>query len=748
MKEMVLEKESPDRGLHLSEKIITQKDPYDNEEFYQQLTAYGGEFFLIRFTKDGTLVDPWTGKNEITPNNDCYYTVNPRVRYNGNGQGKKEDIRYATAFFADIDYGTDGHKKLSKYKTREEALRAIDSFPLLPTYIIHTGHGYQCLWLFKEQIEIGKDIGLDAYEAMNRNIQTAIGADTTPDVGRLLRLPGSFNVKNPANPVPVKIVKNNDVQYALGDFEMFETDGQIDDEEKDDDPPVSNLSRLEKVSTKNLPERLRRLLKEGLDIDDPDQKDRSVLIHRCTFGLKAKGYTDDEVFTLLTDPKNKLSEKLMEMASDRERKRYVSLSLKKAKEGQYNSLQEITRRHITTDELRSFLEKKGFSFQKNELTWEIEVIKDGKNEPISDGMAAEIRNLCRDEGILNIGMVNDFILAEAEKNKRNPIKEYFESLTPGTLTIDGFVDRYLKLSPVEEYDGILDVKKYFKIFFKKWLIGAILRAFTGTHNVTLVIEGKQGIGKSRFVKWLAPTLGKDIGRLMQLYVSSSISPDSKDAAILSTLTLLWEIAEFGATSRRADVEALKAFLSREKVDERPAYGKYNVTRTAIANFIATVNNENGFLNDPTGNRRFISFSFDRIDTTFENESPDSLWYEAYQAYMAGETPFYIDEEKRIQASLNRQYERESALLPMIEELFDFTGKESDFLSTVTIESAVADYIKNHASWLTVKNMDREIKVILEKKGAKKHRMSKGGQRGYQGIVRKKASTSSGYSGYR
>jgi len=426
----------------------------------------------------------------------------------------------------------------------------------------------------------------------------------------------------------------------------------------------------------------------------------------------------------------------------------VEKTLESARVAAYESPREITRRHITTDELRSFLEKKGFSFQKNELTLEIEVIKDGKNEPISDGMAADIRNLCRDEGILNIGMVNDFILAEAEKNKRNPIKEYFESLTPGTLTIDGFVDRYLKLSPIEEYDGILDTKELFKIFFKKWLIGAILRAFTGTHNVTLVIEGKQGIGKSRFVKWLAPTIGNDSGRLMQLYVSSSISPDAKDAAILSTLTLLWEIAEFGATSRRADVEALKAFLSREKVDERPAYGKYNVTRTAIANFIATVNNENGFLNDPTGNRRFISFSFDRIDTTFENESPDSLWYEAYQAYMAGETPFYTDEEKRIQAILNRQYERESALLPIIEELFDFTGKEIDFLSTVTIESAVADYIKNHASWLTVKNLDREMKNILEKKGAKKHRMSKGGQRGYQGIARKTASTSRGYSGYR
>ena len=426
----------------------------------------------------------------------------------------------------------------------------------------------------------------------------------------------------------------------------------------------------------------------------------------------------------------------------------VEKTLESAKAAAYELPREITQRRITTNELRAFLQGKGYSFQKNEVTWEIEVIKDGKTEPISDTMEAEIRNLCRDEGISNIGMVNDFILAEAEKNKRNPIKEYFESLTPGTLTIDGFVDRYLKLAPVEEYDGILDVKKYFKIFFKKWLIGAIVRAFTGTHNVTLVLEGAQGIGKSRFVKWLAPTIGKDGERVTRLYVTASISPDSKDDAIRSTQILIWEIAELGATTRRADTEALKAFLSQEIVKVRPPYGKHDIARIAIASYIATVNNESGFLNDPTGNRRFISFSFDRIDTTFENESPDSLWYEAYQAYKAGETPFYTEEEKRIQAILNRQYERESSLLPIMEELFDFTGKEIDFLSTVTIESAVADYVKNNASWLTVKNMDREMKVILEKKGAKKHRMSKGGQRGYQGIVRKTASTSRGYSVYR
>jgi hypothetical protein len=45
----------------------------------------------------------------LTQNIDVYFGVNPRI---GNG-GKKENVHYLSAFHAEIDYGTTGHKKQS-----------------------------------------------------------------------------------------------------------------------------------------------------------------------------------------------------------------------------------------------------------------------------------------------------------------------------------------------------------------------------------------------------------------------------------------------------------------------------------------------------------------------------------------------------------------------------------------------------------------------------------------------------------
>ena len=44
---------------------------------------------------------------------DVYFGVNPRT----GRAGKKENVHYVSAFHAEVDYGTDGHKKKSDYET-------------------------------------------------------------------------------------------------------------------------------------------------------------------------------------------------------------------------------------------------------------------------------------------------------------------------------------------------------------------------------------------------------------------------------------------------------------------------------------------------------------------------------------------------------------------------------------------------------------------------------------------------------
>ncbi len=52
---------------------------------------------------------------------DVYFGVNPRT----GKRGKKENVKYVTAFHAEVDYGTDGHKKGSDYENYDEGIKVI-----------------------------------------------------------------------------------------------------------------------------------------------------------------------------------------------------------------------------------------------------------------------------------------------------------------------------------------------------------------------------------------------------------------------------------------------------------------------------------------------------------------------------------------------------------------------------------------------------------------------------------------------
>lgn len=68
---------------------------------------------------------------------------------------------------------------------------------------------------------------------------------------------------------------------------------------------------------------------------------------------------------------------------------------------------------------------------------------------------------------------------------------------------------------------------------------------------------------------------------------------------------IWEVGELGAVARKTDREELKSFISTKNQRDRHAYGRYDAALPAIASYIGTLN-EAEFLNDPTGNRRFVT----------------------------------------------------------------------------------------------------------------------------------------------
>jgi predicted P-loop ATPase len=119
------------------------------------------------------------------------------------------------------------------------------------------------------------------------------------------------------------------------------------------------------------------------------------------------------------------------------------------------------------------------------------------------------------------------------------------------------------------------------------------------------------------------------------YFSDNL-PDlrSKDASQYLRGLWLIEVSELAAL-RRADLETLKAFLTRQVEKYRPPYGRLNTYEPRQCLFIGTTNREE-FLHDETGNRRVWPVGIGKIDLDSLTNDRDQLFAEAVFLYKNGE----------------------------------------------------------------------------------------------------------------
>jgi putative DNA primase/helicase len=142
----------------------------------------------------------------------------------------------------------------------------------------------------------------------------------------------------------------------------------------------------------------------------------------------------------------------------------------------------------------------------------------------------------------------------------------------------------------------------------------------------MILEGAQGIGKTSFLRILGGNWYDEI------------TEDFGTKDFKQKLMGCW-IAEIGelASLKKAERSNLKATLTC-KVDRfRPPYGRMmkDYPRTAV--FVGTTNEEE-YLTDPTGNRRFFPIKCGgKIELGWLEAHRDQLFAEAMAAFNAGET---------------------------------------------------------------------------------------------------------------
>lgn len=247
-------------------------------------------------------------------------------------------------------------------------------------------------------------------------------------------------------------------------------------------------------------------------------------------------------------------------------------------------------------------------------------------------------------GITGRDKLDNGLLIVSSQNKVNDVKEYLTGLKwDGVKRLDTLLIDYL---------GAEDTP-YTRAVIRKSLCAAVARAVIGgvKYDYMPIFTGPQGIGKSTFLA----TLGRD-------WFSDSLTTfEGKEAAELIQGTWLNEIGELTAMTKQ-ETSAVKQFLSKTHDIYRAAYGRQTNKYPRRCVFFGT-SNDNEFLKDTTGNRRFwpVDVGLHEPKKSIWEELPkevDQIWAEAYCYWMLGE-PLYLSKEVEALAEEQQESHRES-----------------------------------------------------------------------------------------
>lgn len=255
--------------------------------------------------------------------------------------------------------------------------------------------------------------------------------------------------------------------------------------------------------------------------------------------------------------------------------------------------------------------------------------------PTDDGLAA---NWLQHEGIMLASpAVSEAIEIVARDRPFHPVLAHLHRLQwDGEARLDEWAIRFL---------GAEDTP-FVRAVASRWLISAVARVMQPgcKADCALILEGKQGLLKSTALRTLAfPWFTDELAEL-----------GSKDAAIQLAGAWIVEMAELDAM-KRGDVARIKSFLSRTTDRFRPPYGRRTVEQPRQCVFAGTVN-DNEYLRDETGGRRFWPIACTAIDIAGLTAARDQLWAEARDRYLAEES-WWLNSEDLVSSAADEQEKR-------------------------------------------------------------------------------------------
>ena len=148
---------------------------------------------------------------------------------------------------------------------------------------------------------------------------------------------------------------------------------------------------------------------------------------------------------------------------------------------------------------------------------------------------------------------------------------------------------------------------YWEFCFRKWFVAYAMSLYVDEiiNHTIIVFVGKQGVGKSSWMKNLVPDA------LKEYLGTGALLTDNKDTPIMIGESALIILDEWESYSHR-ELAAFKELVTRPEIRIRRPYGRSSVGLPHRASFIASVN-EKHILTDNTGTRRYLCSTVIKVE---------------------------------------------------------------------------------------------------------------------------------------
>ena len=264
-------------------------------------------------------------------------------------------------------------------------------------------------------------------------------------------------------------------------------------------------------------------------------------------------------------------------------------------------------------------------------------------------------------GITGVSKIEDALALELEAKTFHPVKDYLKSLEwDGEKRVDTLLIDYFQTK-----ENI-----YTKEAIRKCLVGAVARIFNPGVKFDLVLTlvgSLQGSGKSSFFS----ALGRE------WFSDSFDGIKGKEAYEQLLGAWIMEMAELKGL-RKAEVEAVKHYITKQADTYRPAFGKSVETFKRQCIFVATTN-ESEFLRDPSGNRRFMPVDVANVkltenkklvEFTKSKDTVNQVWAEVVHLYDKGEKLYLSPEAELIAEREQKGHSETDERLGIIDNYLD------------------------------------------------------------------------------